>query len=343
MKKKLVFILIPLIVLFFLWFAFNTVFYTPNVKLSKDKIYIDVPENTDFKGLTKILKPYLKSQKTFEIACKIKRFKKVKPGRYELKNKWNNNRLINLLRIGKQVEVNLTFNNQNSLEDLAGVVSKYISADSVELLKVMKDEKFLDKNGFNENTALLMYLPNTYRFYYNTTATKFRDKMLQEYKKFWTESRIKKAKNQDLTPIEVGILASIVQKESNKKDELSKIAGVYLNRLKKNWLLQADPTVVYAYQQKYGKDLIIKRVLNKHKKVDSPYNTYKYKGLPPGPICMPDIQSTKSVLNPEKHEYYFFVADIKKPGYHTFSKTLKDHINSANSYHSGLNKMGIYH
>ncbi len=343
MKKRLILILIAVVALFFSWFALNTIFYSPNVKLVKDKILIDIPENTDIHSLTKLLKPYLRSPKTFELASKIKRFKRVKAGRYEIKNKLNNNNLINMLRVGKQVEVKLTFNNQNSLENLAGAVSQYISADSNALLKVMKDEKFLNKNGFDTNTALLMYLPNTYRFYYNTSAEKFRNKMLAEYHKFWNEKRTKKAKEQELTPIEVGILASIVQKESAKKDELPKIASVYLNRLKKNWLLQADPTVVYAYQQKYGKDLVIKRVLNKHKKVDSPYNTYKYQGLPPGPICMPDIRSIKAVLNPEKHDYYFFVADMKHPGYHIYSKNLKDHINNANSYHSGLNKLGIYH
>ena len=343
MKNKLIIFLIGLFLLFTGFFSVHMIFFSPNVKLNKDRILIDIPDSTDFYALTKILKPYLRSEKTFEWASKIKHFSKVKPGRYEIKNHWNNNNLINVLRIGKQVEINITFNNQNSLEDLAGAVAKQISADSVSLLKAMLDKEFLKTTGFDKNTALLMYLPNTYRFYYNTSAKKFRDKMWMEYQKFWNEKRKKKAKDLDLNPIKVGILASIIQKESNQKTELPKIAGVYLNRLKKNWLLQADPTVVYAYQQKYGKDLVIKRVLNKHKEVGSPYNTYKYQGLPPGPICMPDIRSIKAVLNPEKHDYFFFVADMKNPGYHIFSKSLKDHINNANSYHSGLNKLGIYH
>ncbi len=342
MKRKLAFLLIILFLIFSGFFSLNMIFYAPNVKLDKDKVYIDIPDSTDFQSLTQILTPFLQNKNTFVWASKIKRFSKVKPGRYEIKNHWNNNTLINLLRIGKQVEINLTFNNQNSLEELAGAVSKQISSDSANLLKIMTDKEFLRKTGFDTNTVLLMYLPNTYRFYYNTSAEKFRDKMWKEYQKFWNEKRKEEAKTIGLSPIEVGILASIIQKESTKKDELPKIAGVYLNRLKNNWLLQADPTVVYAYQQKYGKDLIIRRVLNKHKEVDSPYNTYKYKGLPPGPICMPDIQSIEAVLHPENHDYYFFVADSKNPGYHIFSKNLKEHNSNASAYHSSLNKKGIY-
>jgi len=322
----------------------NTVLYTSNVKVEDNKrVFIDIPKKASFEDVVKRLSPYIKSQQTFRWASKIKRFSKAKAGRYLLKSGINNNELINMLRIGKQVEINLTFNNQNTLEDLAGAVSRQISADSVSLLKAMKDKAFLSKNGFTEATALLMYVPNTYRFYYNTNAEQFRSKMLKSYNKFWNEKRNKLAKKQNLSPIEVGILASIVQKESTKKEELPRIAGVYLNRLKKHMLLQADPTVVYAYRQKYGKDLVIKRVLNKHKAVNSPYNTYKNGGLPPGPICMPDIQSINAVLNPEKHNYYYFVADFDKPGYHIFNERLSQHNRDANKYHKGLNKAKIFH
>jgi len=323
--------------------ALNYVLYTSNVQVTSEKAYIDVPKQISIDSLTKILAPYLKHQKTFELASKIKRFHKPKSGRYLLQNKMSNNDLINMLRIGKQVEVNVTFNNQNSLEDLAGAISRQIAADSTDLLKVMKDETFLQKNGFNKDNALLMYVPNTYRMYYHTTARQFRDKMLKEYHKFWNEKRVQQAQSQNLTPVQVGILASIIQKESTKSSELPIIAGVYLNRLKKGMLLQADPTVVYAYQQQNGKNLVIKRVLNKHKAVDSPYNTYKYKGLPPGPIAMPDIRSIKAVLQPKKHDYLYFVADFDKPGYHIFSKTLSQHNKHARTYHTNLNREGIYH
>ena len=325
------------------FFVLNSLLFIPNVKLQKDKVYIDVPKNTDIDSLTKILSPYIKSQATFKLASKIKRFTKPHPGRYAIKNMMNNNNLINLLRIGQKLEVKVTFNNKNSIPDLAGAVSHQIEPDSLALLKAMSDRAFIKEKGFTPDNILLMYIPDTYRLYYNTTPEQFRAKMWQAYQKFWNEKRRAKAKKLGLTPIEVGILASIIQKESTKASELPRIAGVYLNRLKKGMLLQADPTVVYAYRQQYGKDLVIKRVLNKHKAVDSPYNTYKYAGLPPGPICMPDIQSIKAVLNPEKHQYYYFVADFNKPGYHLFSKTLHEHNQRAGQYHNQLNRQGIYH
>lgn len=325
------------------FFVLNSILFIPNVKLQKDKIYIDVPEKIDVDSLTKILSPYIKSQATFKLASKIKRFTKPHPGRYAIKNMMNNNNLINLLRIGQKLEVKVTFNNKNSIPELAGAVSHLIAPDSLALLKAMSDRNFIKEKGFTPDNVLLMYIPNTYRLYYNTTPEQFRAKMWRAYGQFWNAKRRSKAQKIGLTPIEVGILASIIQKESTKASELPRIAGVYLNRLKKGMLLQADPTVVYAYRQQYGKDLVIKRVLNKHKAVDSPYNTYKYAGLPPGPICMPDIQSIKAVLNPEKHQYYYFVADFNKPGYHLFSKTLSEHNLRAGQYHNQLNRQGIYH
>ncbi len=342
MKKTSLYILILLILALALSFVVNSILFTPNIQLKKDNIYIDVPQNIGIDSLTKILKPYIKSPQTFKLAAKIKRFKKPRPGRYEIRNLMNNNQLINRLRIGQKLEVAVTFNNQNSLPDLAGWISRQIAPDSLSLLSAMTDPDFLKSKGFTPDNALLMYIPNTYKLYFNTSPKKFRQKMWQEYQKFWNDKRKAQAKKQGLTPIEAGILASIIQKESTKSSELPRIAGVYLNRLKKGMLLQADPTVVYAYQQQYGKDLIIKRVLNKHKAVDSPYNTYKYAGLPPGPIAMPDIRSIEAVLNPEKHHYLYFVADFNKPGYHIFSKTLTQHNRHARIYHNNLNRNNIY-
>ena len=341
--KKYKFIVAGLGIILIIFFVLNSVLFIPNVKLEKEKVYIDVPKNIDIDSLTKILKPYIKSTATFKLAAKIKRFKKPHSGRYEIKNLMNNNNLINLLRIGQKIEVKVTFNNKNSIDELAGAISQYIEPDSLSLLKAMTDRNFIQQKGFTPDNMLLMYIPDTYRLYYNTSPEQFREKMWRAYQKFWNENRRQKAKELGLTPIQVGILASIIQKETTKQSELPRIAGVYLNRLKKGMLLQADPTVIYAYRQKYGKDLIIKRVLNKHKAVDSPYNTYKYAGLPPGPICMPDKQSIDAVLNTEKHQYYYFVADFSKPGYHIFSKTLREHNQKAGQYHRSLNKRGIYH
>ncbi len=344
MKKKLL-ILVSLFILLGVLAGgrFYTALFSPNVEVSQNGVTVDIPQKIEIDSLSKILAPYLKSESNFKLASKIKRFSRPKAGRYLIKNGMSNNDLINQLRIGNRLEVKLTFNNRNSLADLAGAVSHQIQPDSLSLLKVMRDKKFIKQNGFTPDNILLMYIPNTYRMFYNTSPEKFRDKMLREYHKFWNEERKKLAQKQGLTPVEAGILASIIQKESTKQDELPRIAGVYLNRLKKNMLLQADPTVVYAYKQQYGNDLVIKRVLNKHKAVDSPYNTYKYAGLPPGPICMPDIQSIEAVLHPEKHNYLYFVADFDKPGYHIFSKTLSEHNRHAQSYHTNLNKQKIFH
>ena len=343
MKRKHIIIIVITGLIFVGIFALNSIMFIPNVKLNKEKVYIDIPKGIEMDSLSGILKPYIKSCATFKLAAKIKRFKHPIPGRYEIKEAMNNNSLINLLRIGKRAEINLTFNNQNSIPALAGAVSRQIAPDSVELLKVMTDKDWINNHQFTTNNILLMFIPNTYRMYYNTTAEQFREKMWQEYHKFWNDKRKAKAKKMGLTPMQVGILASIIQKESTKRSELPRIAGVYLNRLKKGMPLQADPTVVYAYKQKYGQDLVIRRVLDKHKTVNSPYNTYKYAGLPPGPISMPDIQSIEAVLNPENHKYLYFVADFNKPGYHLFSKSLSEHNRRANRYHDSLNKQGIYH
>ncbi len=343
MKKKYIYIIgIISLIGVLLGYKMYSALYAPNVTTDK-KVYVDIPKQASFNELKDILNPYLNKKSCFVLASKIKRFSKPKPGRYQLTDKMSNNDLINQLRIGKQVEINVTFNNQNSLEDLATAISKQIAPTKEALLTVMKDQAFLNENGFDKETALLMYLPNTYRMYYNTSAKQFRSKMIQQFRHFWNSDRVHQAKEQNLSPLQVGVLASIIQKESTKESELPRIAGVYLNRLKANMLLQADPTVVYAYKQKYGKDLVIKRVLNKHKEVNSPYNTYKYAGLPPGPLAMPDMQSINAVLKPEQHKYYYFVADFNKPGYHIFSKNLSEHNRHANNYHSALNKNKIYH
>jgi UPF0755 protein len=188
-----------------LYIATNKIFFSPNVKLNESKITIDIPHKIDIDSLAEILSPYLKSKQTFIWTARVKRFEKPKPGRYIISNEMDNNTLINLLRIGKRLEVNVTFNNQNSLADLAGAVARQIEPDSVELLRVMQDKDFIRKNGFTLKNILLMYVPNTYKMYYNTTAKQFRNRMLKEYHKFWNEKRKLLAQKQNLTPIKVGI------------------------------------------------------------------------------------------------------------------------------------------
>jgi UPF0755 protein len=200
----------------------------------------------------------------------------------------------------------------------------------------------LAENGFNEDNVLTMFIPNTYELYWNTTAVKFRDKMIKEYRNFWNEERVAKAKAQGLTPIEATILASIVHKESVKKDERPRIAGVYLNRLHKGILLQADPTVIFAVKKKSNDfKQVIKRVLNKDLQVASPYNTYYSAGLPPGPIAMPDITAIEAVLNPEKHSYIYFCASVERFGYHEFAVTQAEHEQNAKKYYNWINSQGV--
>lgn len=255
----------------------------------------------------------------------------IHPGHYLLKNGMSNNQLINMLTGGLQTPVKVTFNNMRDVKMLAGRISQQIEADSLSIVSLLSNPDSLNTMGFNTKTIPALFLPNTYEFYWNTSAKKFVDKMHQEYDKFWNAERLDKAKAIGLTPIQVSTLASIVDKETNKTDEMARIAGVYLNRLRDGWLLQADPTLVFAVG-----DFELKRVLNIHKEVESPYNTYKYAGLPPGPICIPSLASINAVLNPEKHNYYYFCAKEDFSGYHNFAKTLSEHTRNAERYQRAL-------
>ena len=253
----------------------------------------------------------------------------------------NNNELVNLLRSGKQTAVKVSFNNQDSFEKLSGRIAQQIEADSISLLKSFKDAQFIKKAGFTDKTALSMFIPNTYEFYWNSGAEKFREKMLKEYTKFWNSSRIEKARKQHLTESDVMILASIVQKETALESERPVVAKLYLNRLQAKWPLQADPTIIFALKKKYGNDFIVKRVLTKDLDIDSPYNTYTHVGLPPGPISMPDISSINAVLDPANHQYYYMCVSVTNIGKHEFAETLSQHNRNAAKYHRWISQQGI--
>ena len=257
----------------------------------------------------------------------------IHPGHYVVSPGMSNNQFINMLRGGLQTPVKVTFNNMRDVKMLAGRISQQIEADSLSIVTLLSNSDSLNAMGFNAKTIPALFLPNTYEFYWNTTAGQFVDKMRREYDKFWNEERRNKAKAVGLTPVEVSTLASIVDKETNKTDEMARIAGVYLNRLRDGWLLQADPTLVFALG-----DFELKRVLNVHKEVESPYNTYKYPGLPPGPICIPSLAAINAVLSPEKHHFYYFCAKEDFSGYHNFAKTLAEHNRNAQKYQKELNK-----
>ncbi len=316
--------------------------FSPNTKFNNKEAFVFIPSNGNIEDVKVLLEPLIKNMVSFVQVAERKGYtNNVKGGKYAIRKGMNNNDIVNSLR-SKNIPVKVSFNNQESLANLAGRISSQIEPDSTSLLSVMDDKSFYTENGFTDATQIAMYIPNSYEFFWNTSPEKFRDRMLKEYKRFWNDERLTKAKAQGLTPTEVVSLASIVHKESAKVDERPRVAGVYLNRLKKNIKLQADPTVIYALKKHSGDfDQIIKRVLYKDLELDSPYNTYKYAGIPPGPITMPDISAVEAVLNPEKHDYYYFVANVEKFGYHKFAKSLAQHNRNKVQYVRWINSQNI--
>ncbi|WP_299134300.1 endolytic transglycosylase MltG [uncultured Tenacibaculum sp.] len=302
-------------------------------------LYIGSKHSLD--DVKKQLSTSIESPENFIWVANRKKFTTPKGGKYILKEGMSMNDLVNLLRSGNQTPIKISFNNQDTLEKLAGRISEQIETDSVSLLQTMLDDTFLKTNGFTKKSALGMYIPNSYEFYWNTSAKKFRAKMLREYKRFWNESRIKKAKNLNLTQDQVITLASIVQKETAQKVERPIVAGLYLNRLKNNWPLQADPTIIYCVKEVNGQDFIVKRVLTKDLEIISPYNTYKNTGLPPTLIAMPDISAIDAVLNYKKHSYYYMCASVEKIGFHEFANSLAQHNRNAAKYQRWISNRGI--
>jgi UPF0755 protein len=263
-------------------------------------------------------------------------FETVKPGKYTLRNGMNNLELVRMLRAGQQTPVRVTFNNVRNTNQLSGILSRQLEPDSAAFSGLFSDTIRIIESGFTRETFPAIFIPNTYEFFWNTTPEQFLSRISREYATFWNEKRQKKADSLGLTPVKISILASIVEEETKKNDEKPRVAGVYLNRIKKNIPLQSDPTVKFA-----AGDPTLRRILTKHLKLDSPYNTYIHPGLPPGPICFPEISSIDAVLNAENHNYIFFCAREDFSGYHNFAKTLAEHNRNANAYHKALNKAGI--
>lgn len=260
----------------------------------------------------------------------------VKPGKYRLTPGMGNRRFINMLKAGNQEPVELSFRGYRLKEDFAGYVSKQIEADSVSLVRLLDSASFIGKFGFTRDNVYTMFIPNSYEMYWNISADTFFKRMYDEYQKFWTKSRLDKAKKLNFTPAQVSILAAIVDAEALHDDEMPTIAGLYLNRYQKGMRLQADPTVIYA-----NNDFTIRRVLNRHLLKDSPYNTYIYRGLPPGPIMMPSIRAIDAVLNYQKHNYLYMCAKEDFSGYHNFAVTQAEHLVNARKFQQALNERNI--
>jgi len=315
--------------------------FSSNTKFNDKEVAVFIPTNSDFTQVREILRPYIENLENFETTAEKKSFTtNVKAGKFILKKGMNNNEIVNALR--QPVAVQIAFNNQERLEDFAGRIGQQIEADSTNLMKAFLDPGFLKDNDLTEENVLSIFVPNSYEFFWNTSADKFRDRMAKEYRKFWTDERKQKAEALGLTPLQVSALASIVHKETVKTDERPRVAGVYLNRLEKGIKLEADPTVIYAVKKNSGDwNQVIKRVLNKDLVTVSPYNTYANHGLPPGPIAMPDITAIDAVLNPEKHNYIYFCASVTNFGYHEFAVTPAQHEANRQKYVAWINSQGI--
>ncbi|MEP2935054.1 MAG: endolytic transglycosylase MltG [Gilvibacter sp.] len=325
----------------FSYYIYNTIF-GENTAFNNEVAHIYIPTDATFSDVLEDISPLLKNVDSFVTTANKKGYSSnVKPGHYTIEKGMNNNEIINSIR-SNNIPVTVRFNNQERLENLAGRIANQLEADSLSLLNSMKDPAFLSANGFSEQTALAMYVPNSYELYWNSSPEQFRDKMLQGFTSFWNDERIKKASDLGLTKQEVVSLAAIVQKETAKVDERPRVAGVYVNRIKRGMPLQADPTVIYAKKLTENNfDQTIKRVLYRDLEIDSPYNTYKNTGVPPGPITMPDISALNAVLNYEKHDYIFFVANVQKFGYHKFAKTLAQHNRNKQEYVQWINSQGV--
>ena len=270
-------------------------------------------------------------------ALRIEKLSYAEPGRYRVETGMGNRELVRMVKFGWQTPVNITISgNIRTKETLAAILSKGLRTDSLSLLNVLKNDSVIASLGFDNRNIIGMFIPNTYQFFWTVSPEDIAIRFKKEYDTFWNNDRTQKAKKLGLTPMEVITLASIVSEESNLESEYPVIAGVYINRLNKGIPLQADPTVKFALG-----DFTIKRVLFKHLEINSPYNTYKVKGLPPGPITIPSSTVVDGVLNFSRHKYLYFCAKETLDGSHAFSETLSEHNRKARAYQAALNRLKI--
>jgi UPF0755 protein len=338
-----IFLIVSALLAVGLWVSlsyYNRIF-GPNVSTDREQgVELYLPSNPDFREVLGLLQHSgaIDDLEGFIWVARRKNYNEApKGGRYLLTDGMSNNELVNMLRAGLQAPVNVTFNNIRTHQDLAGQLAKRLESDSIAFLEALTNTEQLEEMGFESHTVLGMILPNTYQMYWTTTPEGFITRMHTEYKRFWNEERMQKASELRLTPIQIATLASIVDEETIREDEKPRVAGLYLNRLDKGIRLQADPTIKFAMG-----DFTVQRILNKDLLIDSPYNTYKYAGLPPGPIRMPSVSGINAVLNHEQHDYLYMCAKDDFSGYHAFAKTLRQHNINAARYRQALNRGRIY-
>lgn len=316
-----------------------SILYMPNFAVSETKYVYIYEDKKDFEALCRELQDSAgcKHIQFFKLLAQFRKYpENMKSGRYAIEPNLNNTTLLNRLRRGQQAPIRLTFNNLRLISDLTDRLSEQLMITNDDLLAYLMDERYCESLGFNATTIKTMFIPNTYEVYWNIAADKLLERLKREYDTFWNEARLQKAKNMRLTPVEVSILASIVEEETAVADEYPVVAGLYINRLHRGMLLQADPTVKYAVG-----DFTLQRILHKHLEADSPYNTYLYPGLPPGPIRIPSIRSIDAVLNYTRHNYLYMCAKEDFSGRHNFAVTLTEHNRNADRYRAELNRRNI--
>lgn len=311
--------------------------YSPSLtKPESDSVYFFVRTGSQYPQVYMDFKKsgWLKHVRGFDWVSKRKEYPaNVKPGRYLLVKGMSNAQIVDKLRSGVQSEVNLVFNTTRHFDRLAGIISKQIEADSVALINAFRDTMVMRSFGFSPHQWRAMFIPNTYRFLWNTSAVQFLERMNQEFKEFWNPARLSRLNELGLDKFQLMSLAAIVQEETYKSEDMPVVAGVYMNRIRKGIKLQADPTVIFAIG-----DYSIKRVLHAHLAFDSPYNTYKYAGLPPGPIRIPSIQAIDACLNYQKHDYLYFCAKEDFSGNTVFARSYNEHLINARKYQRALKR-----
>lgn len=292
---------------------------------------------SDYAALTDSLMPAIRHHAAFRFyAGRLDLEKSFKPGHYLLKPGMSVIDVVRMLKLGMQTPVRVTVNPARIPSQLAGRLARQLDADSTAFMEAFTDRQLATRMGFDSLTFFSMFIPNTYEFYWTVEPTEFVERMHREYDRFWTAERDEARKRSGLSRLEVMTLASIVYEETRQADEMPRIAGVYINRLRKGMPLQADPTIKYAMQ-----DFGLRRILYSHLKFPSPYNTYLNKGLPPSPICMPSVTAIDAVLRFEKHDYLYFCARPTFDGYHNFARTLAEHNANARAYSAELNRRKI--
>ncbi len=339
-KNLLLLVLVAAIAVYLFAFDYVKSIYLNKVN-SPENEFVEIPTGSNFEEVIKDLtsKGIVTDEQNFTWLAEKMNYKreKMRAGRFKIQQCWSYKQLIGHLRNGEQAPVKVVLNNERLLEDVAGKVSRFVESDSLAFLNYFMDKKRLDSLGLNENTLMTLFIPNTYEMFWTTTPAQFVARMKKEHDAFWAKNdRLQKAKAMNMTPEAVYSLASIVERETNNKGEKPSIAGVYLNRLRIGMKLQADPTAVFA-----TRDFATKRVTMAHTMFDSPFNTYMYTGLPPGPISMASIPSIDAVLNPADHKYLYFCAKADESGTHAFAETLSAHMENARRFQSWMNSKGI--